>query len=74
MPSDRPRLRLVRPTRSMRDRWTMFLLLLALPVIVGCAIAVWQSDVVLSAVEWTGDTFETLRDELAAQLRRIRRS
>ena len=74
MPSARSHLRLVTPKRSVKERSTIFWLLLALPVIAGCALAIVQSDTMTYLAEWPGEMFDGLIDQASQQLQRLRRS
>ena len=74
MPSSRPHLRLVRPKRSPKERSAVFWLLLAVPVIAGCALAIVQSETVAYLTEWPGEMLDGWIDQANQQLQRFRRS
>lgn len=74
MPSARTHLRLVTPRRTVTQRSSAFWLLLALPVIAGCVLALAQSETVTYLTEWPGEMIDGLIDQANQQLQRFRRS
>ena len=74
MQSSRPRLRLVTPKRSLKERSIVFWLLLAIPVLAGCALAMVQSDAVTHLADLPGELFDGLIAEVAEGWGRLRRS
>jgi hypothetical protein len=74
MPSNRAGLRLVTSKISVKERSTLFICLLAIPVAAGCVLAVLQSESVLGLMEWSNEAFEGVNAMVTARLEWFRRS
>lgn len=73
MRSSRARLRLVTPKITLTERSTIFWLLLALPVIAGCVLAVVQSDAMTHLTGLSGGLLGDLTAQAADGWNRLKR-